>query len=1834
MLLDWLKATERICILFLGVFAFAAAAQAGPEDGRIVNGSGSISQSGTHTDIHQNSDFLATHWGSFNIAANESVQAHQPAASSRLLIRVDGGAATNITGSYTSNGITILENQNGVQFSRGAIVNVGGLLATSSRISGVAGANWQLDGVGGAVVNHGQIVAGAGGAILAAVKVQNTGDITAKGGDVALGAGSSFTVDFAGSMVGFEITKAASGASLVTTGKIEAQGGVVALSAQEAQAVRTNVVSVGGVVKATKLERRGGVVYLSGGDEGIAEVSGDVSASDKVQTTGEYVVVKEGAVLTAPEILVGGDFQGRGDVQTAKRTLVEAGALLDAGAEGRVIVWSDDVTWFNGNINVPGGFAEVSGKNVLATVNLPGINVGASGTLLLDPWVLSIVDNTATHEDLPPDGLGIQFEDFGVVEGTTTMISAQDVGNFVGALELQARRGIRISANITSTTLTSLTLRAQDADGEGGTDNTQNGGMGGDANNITFFGTTVLNLGGASLNLIAGVINIRTAQAANTTITARGGLTFRYTRDGLDQAVAETTHITTGALTLGTGTTLIYTFGDPEAATDCTRQPDICSITRTDADVEISSGNLTASISLMVGIGTGDLSFAGTGPIIISARTVTITAGTINITDRALTITTTTGSLTLAATITTTGNITLNSTRIMLSGATTLTGATITITAPKIDIDTHALTITASTDVLTLNLNAANPATITGTGAAELSVSAPIIMVTGLEPILNVPTVSLTLTRAAITDPDGVIIVAAPSFGSTAPFDTVNSMITTLNITTAADQTYRGWMAGTNRNLTLDTRGVITIGAAAINLGTGNLFFGGANLILTNPAGLTITAGNFQFTGGAIGPQDGVDVPQFMVIASGDIILDSTIQLPTARVEFRADTGNIMPAADRAILGIDPPLIMANSLLMRQMGAFADDLINTASRVSGAATFHITRAGVNQTIHSWMTALGGTDFSLRGAGGAVLDSITTEAALTRTSGAIDLRATAITLGGALTGTEVRLHTNMITGDSANLVAIHAMTGDITATRADGTSRPALATDVTGFSLTRSRTFGGRGSLPFTLTASVLSAITAITLSTRSEQFVLDWMIAPGRNLTITSSSNMRVDAAIGASEPDRNLGTGSLSLTSTGGVVIIVADITTGGDITLSGVTGGINLNGGAAKTLSGTAITLTGNARSNRDLTITASGALTLNGDITGTRALSLSVFGNTEITLGRALTLTGGAITLTGAAMGAANLTIAASGTLTLNSNITLTGTTSILDLSGAGVIGNGSTARVLTAGTVSLTQEAAFGSPALFTFGADTGSLELTTDAAQNVHDWMINDGISLTVTSAGNVFVRSAIELGTGALSLRSTRGSIRIFAGITTTGNITLNGAAGISFNNRAAKTLSGAIITLIGGAQSNRALTLNASMVRLRQVAAFGGVPQFIFSGTDSLVLITEAAQVVHDWMIAPNRNLTITSASTARVNAAIGDGVVGRDLGMGSLTLRSGTAVRILVNITTGGNITLIGGTGGINFNGRAAKTLSGGTVTLTGNARSNRALTLTAASGALTLSGGIALTGARVLSLSGSGGIALGGALTLTGGAITLNSAVTGAANLTITTRGTLTLNNNINLTGAVLTLALSGAGAIGDGSSPAVLTASTVRLRQVDVFSGTQSPFNFGTTPSLELTTDAAQVVHDWMIADGRNLTVTSALNVIVRSAIGAGLGVRDLGDGSLILRSTGGVVRIFADISTMGDLTLNGGTNGINLKGGVVGVRTLAGAIVTLTGAARSNRALTLTATTFALGDAMSTINVGANVLTITAGSNLPASLTGDDRLTAGDFMFSFTCPDTTCVDITP
>ena len=160
------------------------------------------------------------------------------------------------------------------------------------------------------------------------------------------------------------------------------------------------------------------------------------------------------------------------------------------------------------------------------------------------------------------------------------------------------------------------------------------------------------------------------------------------------------------------------------------------------------------------------------------------------------------------------------------------------------------------------------------------------------------------------------------------------------------------------------------IDSTAINLGTGNLTLNGQlGVLLTKAARLTITARDVTFSATDVNDKD-ISASLFAVVATGNIMI-STISLPAARVDLRAGGNITVDPRFRSAVGT--PSITANVLFLQQAGAFAENLFLTTSRVSGAATFHITEAGVTQMIHSWMAGLGGTDFSAawrgrRGAG--------------------------------------------------------------------------------------------------------------------------------------------------------------------------------------------------------------------------------------------------------------------------------------------------------------------------------------------------------------------------------------------------------------------------------------------------------------------------------------------------------------------------------------------------------------------------------------------------------------------------------------------------------------------------------------------------------------------------------------------------------------------------------------------------------------------------------------------------------------------------------------------------
>jgi filamentous hemagglutinin family protein len=111
-------------------------AVAAPTGGRVVSGSAVVSRPNASTTlVTQGTQNAIINWQSFSIGAGEGVRFVQPSASAVALNRVVGNDPSRIFGSLSSNGKVFLVNTAGVYFAPGASVDVGGLVASSMRIS-------------------------------------------------------------------------------------------------------------------------------------------------------------------------------------------------------------------------------------------------------------------------------------------------------------------------------------------------------------------------------------------------------------------------------------------------------------------------------------------------------------------------------------------------------------------------------------------------------------------------------------------------------------------------------------------------------------------------------------------------------------------------------------------------------------------------------------------------------------------------------------------------------------------------------------------------------------------------------------------------------------------------------------------------------------------------------------------------------------------------------------------------------------------------------------------------------------------------------------------------------------------------------------------------------------------------------------------------------------------------------------------------------------------------------------------------------------------------------------------------------------------------------------------------------------------------------------------------------------------------------------------------------------------------------------------------------------------------------------------------------------------
>jgi filamentous hemagglutinin family protein len=483
--------------LFCGVMlALPGLIFGNPDLSSVVSGEASVEESGDVYNLRQNTDQLIAEFHSFNIAAQETTNVHQPSSSSTALFRILDQDPSKIFGSLKANGNLFLTNPNGIFFGPDSQVNVGGLVASTLGISdeNFLNRHYVFAGEGGLIHNQGTIAAENGTIALLGRMVVNEGTIRAHGGSVALAAGA-------------EVTLALDAEGLVS----------VAVSGSAAGAL-DKVINHTGLIAATTAVEREGAIYLVSGGDGIVSVDGSLDASGKsagetggtLHVLGKKVGLLENAEIDASghsgggTVLIGGDFQGKNpEIRNAKRTYVDGSAAIRAdalnlGDGGKVIVWADERTYFGGEISArggsesgDGGFAEVSASdlNYQGFTDLRAPN-GEKGKLLLDPKNITIdnvggsavgandtfAENAAANAALlntdvaaALNGANLTLQANNDITVSNAIDASGNAGN--GNLTFQAGRSIAINADITlrgSFTATANNAGAQAANRDAG----------------------------------------------------------------------------------------------------------------------------------------------------------------------------------------------------------------------------------------------------------------------------------------------------------------------------------------------------------------------------------------------------------------------------------------------------------------------------------------------------------------------------------------------------------------------------------------------------------------------------------------------------------------------------------------------------------------------------------------------------------------------------------------------------------------------------------------------------------------------------------------------------------------------------------------------------------------------------------------------------------------------------------------------------------------------------------------------------------------------------------------------------------------------------------------------------------------------------------------------------------------------------------------------------------------------------------------------------------------------------------------------------------------------
>ncbi len=1796
---------------------------ANPTGGQVVGNTATISNPNANTVIiNQTTSKSIINWQSYNIGKHEQVIYQQPNRSSISLNRINpSNGVSKIYGRIIANGQVWLLNPAGIFFGPSAYVNVGGLIATTGKLSDqdFLEGNYHFSNdslFNGAIINQGQLIAAQHGLIaLIGGAVSNEGYISAEYGQVALGAGNAFTLTFAGNdLIGFTVDKPVTQKAtdqdgnrlpdgINNSGQIIANGGHILMSADAVANVLDNAVNVKGLVKAHSIQKEGSEIVINGSPTaGTVVIAGELNASGKgakskggnITVTGSKIVLRSTAKLDASgeqgggEILIGGNERGIGPLLHASTLNMASGAVIKANAltngnGGKIVLWSDDYTKVAGNLSATGGtisgdggLIETSSKK---TLDVLGIQVdakaahGNTGTWLLDPTNIFIAVNQASATLAGMVGLD-NSANTGTGGNPNTFAASGAVqdsllttGNLTTALA---------SANVIVTTV--------NASGTG-------------SGNITIVSpfswssSNTLTLTAENNIAINGAITTGTASSAlilnaagNVTQTAAIGGSGSLVHSGSGTTTLSLANTYSGGTVIKAGTIIATSTAANAFGTGAITLGDTSGNSNASLLIGRSGLNYTNAIVLASGT-TGTLSVGNTGSAISTTFSGGVTGAnnlTINSNGTTGTITFATNAVNNSGTITNTGAGT-GTTTISASVGSNVTGLIENSTTSAFTIS-GALSMNSSGTTLT-NSSGTKILTLSGgtTGTGNLTINNNSNLANGI-----------TLSGTSINH-SGSITNSGNNSGNALISAIIGTNITglTQNSTTSGLS-----VSGVNTYSTGTTikAGVITASVSASALGTGPVTLGdtsGSNnasllvattglnyanaIVLASGTSGTLTLGN---SGSAISTtfSGGVTGTNHLTINSN--ATTGTITLASNPIN---NTGTITNT------GSGTGTTTINTSVGSNVTQIIQNSTTSALTISGALSMNTGGTTLtNSSGTKILTVSGGTN----GTGNLFL-----------------LNNSALAAGITLSGTTIN-HTGSIsnTGSGAGSSLISAIIGtNVTGVTQNSTTS---GLSLSGVNTYNSGTIIKAGTITATVSANALGT-GSVTLG--------DTTGSNNASLLVGTNALNLANAIILASGNTGTLtlgNTGSaISATFSGGVTgsndLTINSNATNGTITLA--TNAVNNFGKVTNTGAGTGTTtisagvganVTDVIENSTTSAFTISGAMTMASggktitNSSGTKILTISggstgsgnLLLNNNSALAAGITVSGTAInhngTITNAGSGSGSVTFSA-GVGTNITGITQNSTTSALTISGAVTVNAGGTTLTNSSGTALLS----------FTGGTiGTGSLIIRNNSATNnaitFATGSINHVGSVTNSGSGSGNQSIGVVIGTNVngVTQNSATSLLTLSAANTYTGSTTIsagtlrygiataipNGATAGNVTNNGILDLNGFSPTINGmtgggvvdnvSAGGARSLTIGAN----NTTSSFGGTLQNT-SGTVALIKTGTGT-------------LTLTGASTYSggttilAGTLIGASVAANAFGTNTITIGNsagGTTAASLLIGTTGltyaNPIVLASTTTGtltIGNTGTAISTTFSGGVTGTNNLRINS----NATSGTITFSSN---------PINNIGTVTATGAGT---GAITINSVI--GSNVT-------TLTQNSTTAALILNAANSYTGAT-------TITAGTLRYGNVNAIPNGASAGNVTVSGTLDVNGFSPTIngLSGAGIVDNVSAGGTPALTIGANNATSTFTGT---------LRNTTGALAIIK--TGTGTLTLSGA----NTYSG--GTRILSGTIIGSSVAANAFGTSTITIGNSAGGSASASLLIGRNGLSYANPILLAANTTG--TLTVGN-----------------